>query len=99
MPKIVFLPNAGRNLAKLREFLAIHNNDAATKAACLILETTNRLKNHPFLGRPCDDLPEYRDLIIPFGSAGYVLRYRVEGETVFIVAIKHTREVGFSGQE
>ena len=97
MPKVVFLLNAGRNLVKLREFLEEHNKDAAARAARLILDAADSLKKHPLLGRPCGDLPEFRDLVIPFGSAGYVLRYRIEDDTVYVVAVKHMKEAGFSG--
>jgi plasmid stabilization system protein ParE len=37
-------------------------------------------------------------MVIPFGASGYVLRYRVEADTVFIVAIKHGKEAGFSDE-
>jgi len=95
MPKIVFLPNAGRNLVKLKEFLEEHSKEAAGRDARLILDAADGLKKHPLLGRPCDDLPEHRDLVIPFGAGGYVLRYRIEGDTIYIVAVKHTNEAGF----
>jgi hypothetical protein len=34
--------------------------------------------------------------MIPFGASGYVLRYRLQGDTIFIIAIKHGKEAGFS---
>jgi len=56
------------------------------------------LRQHPQLGRPVEDMPsEFRDLVIPFGDGGYVMRYRyAEAEdTVYVLAIRHQREAGF----
>ena len=97
MPKVIFLPNAGRNLVKLREFIVIHNREAAARAARVILEAADSLGTHPQQGRPCEELLEYRELIIPFGASGYMLRYRIENETIYVVAIKHCKEAGFEG--
>lgn len=38
-----------------------------------------------------------RELIIPFGHAGYVVLYRYEDslDMVFIVAFRHMREAGY----
>ena len=36
------------------------------------------LETEPEIGRPVDDLPELRELIIPFGDAGYVAFYHHE---------------------
>ena len=33
--------------------------------------------------------------IPPFGDSGYLARYRLEGETVVILALRHQREAGF----
>lgn len=95
MQKIIFLPNAVRNLEKLREFLEARNRSAAARAARIILAAASTLKTHPYLGLPCENLPDYRDLIVPFGSSGYVIRYRIDGETISIVAVKHGKEAGF----
>lgn len=37
-------------------------------------------------------LPGTRQRIVPFGQAGYVIRYRVERGRVFVIRIFHTRE-------
>ena len=36
------------------------------------------LESEPEIGRPFDDLPELRELIIPFGDSGYVALYRLD---------------------
>jgi hypothetical protein len=53
---------------------------------------------NPRIGRPVEGMPDCRELIIPFGSSGYVLRYRLAGDKVLIHAVKHGKEAGFSDQ-
>ena len=36
--------------------------------------------------------------MIPFGASGYVLRYRLQDDTIFIIAVKHGKEAGFASQ-
>lgn len=51
------------------------------------------LGTHPGMGRPIEDLPEqYREWVIDFGDSGYVARYRVIGEMVTILAVRHQKE-------
>jgi plasmid stabilization system protein ParE len=73
----------------------ITKKEAAARAARLILDAANNLKTHPLLGRPVEEMPEYHDLVIPFGSAGYIMRYRIDGEIIFIVGIRHGKEEKF----
>lgn len=65
--------------------------------ARLIKESAARLKIHPMLGVAVEDMP-FRDLIIPFGAGGYLLRYRIimETQTVVIVGIRHAKEDGIA---
>lgn len=54
------------------------------------------LEEQPGMGRPVEDMDkEFRDWIIDFGNSGYVARYRIDGSTVTILAVRHQREVGF----
>lgn len=39
--------------------------------------------------------PAFRDRIIPFGDGGYVARYRVDGDTAVVLAVRHQKEAGF----
>ena len=93
--RIDWLPGAILDLQRLREFLRPLDLEAANKAVTAIKAAVNLLTPHHY-GKPVEDLPGYYDVIIPFGSAGYVLRYRLEGDTIFVIALKHTKEVGFS---
>ncbi|AQT44831.1 hypothetical protein BBC0244_011240 [Bartonella apihabitans] len=42
----------------------------------LLLETS------PQIGRPFDDMPELRELLIPFGDSGYVALYFSNSDTI-----------------
>jgi plasmid stabilization system protein ParE len=49
------------------------------------------------MGRPLDDMPELRELIIGFGESGYVALYRHEpdDDAVYVLAFRHQREAGY----
>ena len=55
------------------------------------------LETEPLIGRPFNDLPELRELIIPFGSTGYVALYRHEprSNSVYVLAFRHQKEAGY----
>ena len=49
----------------------------------------------PHIGRPIEEMPdEFREWVIDFGDSGQVARYRIEGDAVTILAVRHQREVG-----
>lgn len=96
MPTVVFAPAAIRDLERLREFLRTKNPQAAQRAADAILRGVRILGAQPHLGRPVEDLPEeFREWLIDFGDSGYIARYRLHGEAVIILAVRHQRELGF----
>jgi plasmid stabilization system protein ParE len=68
------------------------NAEAAQKAATTIIDATNQLLDHPMMGKPQEDIPEYREIITPFGSGAYTIRYRLDFEKIIIVGIKHSKE-------
>jgi len=99
MPSIViWSPKSLECIQRLYNFLAEKNIDAAKAAAALILKQAELLETFPNAGRPAYDLdPEHREVLIPFGSAGYVLLYHIDEDssTVTVLAIRHQREVAF----
>ena len=92
MPQIIISAKATRDLQKIREYLLQFNAEAAQKAATTIIEATSQLLTHPMLGKPLEDIPEYRELIRPFGAGAYTIRYRVDFDKIIIVGIKHSKE-------
>lgn len=54
------------------------------------------LGHQPQIGCPVPDMSEpYREWPIDFGDSGYVARYRFDGKTVTILALRHQKEVGY----
>ncbi|MDZ7852217.1 MAG: type II toxin-antitoxin system RelE/ParE family toxin [Halomonas sp.] len=96
MPQVIFSRSAIRDLARLREFVRPNNPSASERAANAIIQGVQKLGELPHIGRPIDDLPEkYRELLIEFGESGYIARYRIDGNTLVVLAIRHQKEAGF----
>lgn len=96
MPRLIWTNRAAAELRQVYLFLTEKDATVAAKAVDIIRNKANILKQYPNAGRPADDLePEHRELLIPFGAAGYVLYYEVMGDAVQILAVKHQREAGY----
>ena len=97
MPYIVnWTENASQGLERAYLFLAEKNEDVAKAALITIREKVLLLEQFPNAGRPAEDFePEYRELLIPFGGAGYILIYEVIGDSVYVLAVKHQKEAGY----
>jgi len=96
---MIFSPAALRDLERLREFLRNKNPAAAKRAASAIIAALKSLMLHPLIGRPVEYVEDagiaYRELPIDFGGSGYVALYRLEGEFVTILAVRHQKEAGY----
>ena len=86
---------AVEDLKRLQAFL-IEKDPAAAARAVDALETSFELLEHsPFSCRKAwpGDRPLLRELVIPFGSAGYVALFEIDGPGhVSILAVRHQRE-------
>lgn len=84
------------DLRRLRAFLVSKSPLAASLAVNTIITATIELSQFPSIGRPLnEDEPEFRELLVPFSSSGYVVLYRFDGLNVEIQAIKHMSEAGY----
>lgn len=97
MPYLVrWSGNALTGLQRVYTFLAEKNEEAAVAAFKTIRQAALLLETYPEAGRPADDLdPEHRELLIPFGGAGYLALYKVREKDILILALKHQKEVGY----
>lgn len=96
MPRIIWTDPASGGLLKAFLFLEKIDADVAEKAVAVIVQGAKILEQFPNAGRPAADLePEHKELLIPFGAAGYLLLYELEGDTAYILAVKHQKEVGY----
>ena len=93
MPRLIFTQDSIADLQRLKEFLAAKNSAASDRAKQKILTDLRALLHFPEAHRPVPDLLNQRDLVIKFGSYGYVARYNYErGADVVILRIWHQRE-------
>ncbi len=97
MSRVIITEGAALGLERCRLFLAEKNPQAAMRAGQAIAQQFGFLGNTPNMGRPLDDTPVLRELIVAFGDSGYVALYRYETEidTVFILAFRHQKEAGY----
>jgi plasmid stabilization system protein ParE len=91
----VRISNAAQDdLERLLDFLAPVDYPAALRARAAIERGYAFLSDMPFACRKADDAnPFLRELIIPFGGAGYVALFEIEDEhTLTLLAVRHQRE-------
>jgi plasmid stabilization system protein ParE len=90
--------SARDDLARLYEYLldratTVEDLDLAERALGAITEAVESLKRSPFIYRKADDDPFLRELLVPFGSGGYVALFEIEdAATVTILAVRHQLE-------
>ena len=89
-----FTPEAEDDLLRLYEFLLERDLNAAELALKAIDKAIELLRFSPFSCRKAlHGSPFLRELIIPYGGAGYVALFDIEpGRTVTILAVRHQRE-------
>ncbi|MBL4942078.1 MAG: type II toxin-antitoxin system RelE/ParE family toxin [Colwellia sp.] len=93
MPReVVWLPDAVKDVMRLRKFIQDKNPSAAQRAASKIKEGVLILMSHPESGRPVDSLSTFREIFIPFGMGNYILRYREDNLAIVVVRVWHSKE-------
>lgn len=97
MPRLVYTRRAIADIQRCRRFLAAKSPAAALRAAKVLDLSINALTVTPHIGRPLPDNDEIRELVVPFGDAGYVVLYRhlPMQDAVFIVSIRHQKEADY----
>jgi plasmid stabilization system protein ParE len=96
---IRYTDTAREDLLRLFDFLldqaqTAEDFDAAQNAVDTIkTEVEHHLARAPFIFRKAGQSPFLRELIVPFGSAGYVVLYEIDGDSrVNILAVRHQLE-------
>lgn len=97
MPQVIVTEAAAQGLERCRLFLAERNPRATVRAGQVIEHNFALLATEPEIGRPFDDLPELRELVISFGDSGYVALYLHEekSDAVYVLAFRHQKEAGY----
>ncbi|MDO9587246.1 MAG: type II toxin-antitoxin system RelE/ParE family toxin [Brevundimonas sp.] len=88
--RVQLTAEAEHDLVRLADFLAERRESAARHAGSTIKAALRSLARMPARARrTSDDLHEFA---IRFGQSGYVVRFRVDHDTVVIARIYHMRE-------
>ena len=97
MPRVIITQGAAEGLERCRLFLVEKTPPAVRRAGQAIERQFTLLEINPDIGRPLDDLPEFRELVVAFGESGYVALYRhdLDTNTVYILAFRHQKEAGY----
>lgn len=98
MARLSYSGQALADLERLTDFLIEADPSAAVETVGLIEEVVALLTRHPLIGRPAEC--GLHELVISRGRTGYLALYSFEQDqdAVLILAIRHQREAGFSGQ-
>ncbi|MBB3745806.1 plasmid stabilization system protein ParE [Rhizobium sp. BK226] len=82
------------DLDRLADFLIERDPDLVERALSAIQKALMILQDFPLMARRASaDDPLLRELVVPFGSAGYVILFKVVSETsVIVLAVRHQRE-------
>ena len=96
--KVRLTREAEDDLLRLYDFLLGKDVRAAERALEAIETGIDLLKNTPFSCRKAAaGTPLLRELIIPFGAAGYVALFEIDGpDSVTILGVRHQREDDFN---
>ena len=92
--QVRFAPAAAEDLQRLFDFLAEQDLAAAERARAVVGQAIEVLRIFPFSCRKASPENSFlRELVISFGSGGYVALFEVENaETVTVLAVRHQRE-------
>jgi len=97
--EVQYSDSAREDLLRLFDFLlerakTAEDFDSAQLAIDVIRDAVGRsLSRAPFVYRKAGDSPFLRELLIPFGGAGYVALYEIKDAThVMVLAVRHQLE-------
>jgi len=95
VPRLIWTPAALADVQRLYRFLVFKNPDAARRAVKAIRTGVNILVHQPYSGRMVQGMDAMREWLSDFGNSGYVVLYRVEENTISILAVRHQKELGW----
>jgi toxin ParE1/3/4 len=97
MARVEIALEVGVDFDRILDHLALHNVVNATARIHEIIAALDVLETNPQIGRLAAG--EMRELVIGRGSHGYLALYRYvpEIDTVFVLAVRSQREVGYKG--
>lgn len=99
MARLVLSERLQVDFDRIFDFLFEHAPETAVDRVAAIIAVLDVLETSPLIGRPVEN--GKRELLIATGSSGYVALYRFvpELDTVFVLAVRSQRELGFGKSE
>ncbi len=88
--EIKWTSKALSDLVRLYEFLALVDRQAAAHTVRILATAPRNLIAHPRLGEKLEEFEPREVRRILVGS--YELRYEIQGSTIFMLRLLHTRE-------
>jgi toxin ParE1/3/4 len=89
--RLIYSAEALEDLVRLRDFIAEHNPQAATRTAQQLLQRIEHLRNFPLIGTNVAQAPvagSVKDFV--FGN--YIVRYALQADYLCILRIWHHLE-------
>ena len=100
--KVEFTPEADEDLDRLLDFLPgrAQTAEEAMQAYEVIeairIAANSHLSTTPYSYRKVGQRPTLREIIVPFGATGYILRFDIRTpELVLVIGARHQREEDF----
>ena len=82
--RIIWPPQAARDLRSIRDYIGQFNPSAAARFAARLVATTESLADFSERARPASG--KRRELVVVWP---YIIRYRIEAERVVILRVRH----------
>lgn len=88
MDHVIWRPKARQDARNILDYISDRNPSAALRLADLFAQTAEKLADHPHMLRP-GRVTDTREAIV---TPNYILIYRVVGDRIEIINVKHTRQ-------
>ncbi|MFY9260979.1 MAG: type II toxin-antitoxin system RelE/ParE family toxin [Gallionella sp.] len=93
MPQINYSKAALADLERITQYLLSRDKEVAKRAIKTIRDALQRLTVFPESFRPVPDMIYHREMVIDFGSSGYIALFRhLPNGDITIARIKHQLE-------
>jgi plasmid stabilization system protein ParE len=91
--EVRYTEGARSDLLRFTDFLAEYDPNSAERALATLVRAMRILEEFPYTCRKADQHdPFLRELVIPFGTKGYVALFHIGKTHVTVIAIRHQRE-------
>ncbi|KQQ37925.1 MULTISPECIES: type II toxin-antitoxin system RelE/ParE family toxin [Rhizobium/Agrobacterium group] len=92
--RLVYTAAFFEDMDRLADFLIERDPDQAIRAITAIKKALAILIDFPLMARRASrEDPLVRELVVPFGSSGYLILFKlIDDQTVTVLAIRHQRE-------